>query len=493
MASPPDRSENPSNRRLLKVSRLTDPTATRFLAHLRRALHEATLTVSAMVAAAAAAAWLDPGPASAVLGAVLALSLARSHLAAARHGWREAFATLPVVSLGTLAIGALLHHLPWVGALAFIGVVALVVWLRRFGPLAQRVGRLVSLPLATILVVPPLPHDGRWGGSPAATLLVPMAVALAALAAVWLAQRVGRLLGWLSPPPAAAATAAPPAAPSALKPPPQVRLALQMMAALAGAFVVGLLVFPAHWRWVVLTAFLVNSGSLGGIDVLRKSVLRVLGAAAGTVLAMAVAGHAGADPATLGALILACIFAGVFLRIFGYGWWVLAVTLALALLQSLEPAAAPLLLWQRVLEIVIGAVIGVAAAWFVFPIQSVDILRRRLAGALAAMAEALDPETAERLPEKVAGPMLLVTQMRPVFRAHRLARRRAALQPVEWIDALAACEAPVIALASRGETPGAVRQAIGAARKAMREPAQIGAALVALRDALSRAQAPTAP
>ncbi len=458
-------------------------TAARFLASLLRALREAVLTVLAMAVAAAAGAWLDPGPGSAVLAAVLALSLSRSHLVADRRGWLEALATLPLLGLATLAIGALLHRLPWVGAAAFVAVVSMSSWLRRFGPLAQRFGRLLALPMATILVVPPLPHSARWSGW--LEWLLPIVVALLALGAVLLAQLAGRLLRWLPPPAAREPAQAPAAAtPSAMKPSAPVRLALQMAAALSCAFVVGLLAFPAHWRWLVLTAFLVNIGSLGGIDVVRKSVLRIAGAAGGTVLAMAVAGHAGADPATVGTLILACVFVGVFLRVFGYGWWVLAVTLALALLQTFEPAAAPLLLWQRVLEIVIGALIGVAAAWFVFPIPSADILRRRIAVALAAMSEAMDPAVAERFSEKVAGPMILVRQMRPVFRAHRVVHRRAELQPLAWIDTLAACEAPVLALLARGETPGAVRKAIGAARKAVREPAALGAALDALLAAL---------
>ena len=453
-----------------------------FLASLLRALREATLTVLSIAVAAAAAAWLDPGPASAVLAAVLALSLSRSHLAADRRGWLEALATLPLLGLATLAIGELLHRLTWLGAAVFVAVVSTSAWIRRFGPLAQRFGRLLALPMATILVVPPLPHSARWPGWLA--WLLPMAVALLALGAVLLAQVAGRLLRWLPPRAAREPAEAPAASTSTMKPSAPVRLALQMAAALSCAFVVGFLAFPAHWRWLVLTAFLVNIGSLGGIDVLRKSVLRIAGAAGGTVLAMAVAGHAGADPATVGALILACVFVGVFLRVFGYGWWVLAVTLALALLQTFEPAAAPLLLWQRLLEIVIGALIGVAAAWFVFPIPSADILRRRIAGALAAMSEAMDPAVAERFAEKVAGPMILVRQMRPVFRAHSFLHRRAELQPLAWIDTLAACEAPVLALLARGETPGAVRKAIGAARKAVREPAALGPALDELLAAL---------
>lgn len=460
--------------------------ASRATAILLRALREAVVTVLATAGAAAASQWAQSGAASAVLGAVLALSLARSHLAAERRGWLEALALLPVVSLAAMGVGLLLREWPWPGAAVFTAVVAASSWIRRFGPLAQRLGRLVTLPFVTLLVVPPLP---RPAGplAPVMALVAPVAIALMALACVLVAQRVGRLLGWLPATTPAAAPAPPASAPGTLRPSAPVRLALQMGVALAVAFAVGLLAFPTHWRWLVLTALLVNTGSIGRFDVVRRGALRVGGAAGGTVLAMAIAGHAAGGAGTVAALILACVFVGVFLRPLGYGWWVLCITLALALLQQLQPAAAPLLLWQRLGEIAIGAVISIAAAALVFPIPSLDILRKRVAGALAAMSDALDPQAAERHPETIAGAMILVRQMRPVFRAHRLARPSSVARPADWIDTLLACEAPVLALVERGQAPGAVRKAVGAARKAMREPVEIGPALGMLREALEAA------
>jgi uncharacterized membrane protein YccC len=237
----------------------------------------------------------------------------------------------------------------------------------------------------------------------------------------------------------------------------------------------------------VLTAFIVNSGNRGRQDVVYKSALRIAGAAAGTVVALAAAAVAPASGPAAAALILASVFLGVWLRPAGYGWWALFVTLALALLQALQPGAPPPLLWQRLLEILIGAAIGLAAAWFVLPIRSTDVLRKRIAEALAAMSEALDPQVAERGPQAVVAALKRVEQLRPSFRARHLALRRwQPLQPVDWIDTLLACRDAVVALADRGETPGVVRKAVVAARKAMREPAEIGAALAALRQALER-------
>ena len=73
----------------------------------------------------------------------------------------------------------------------------------------------------------------------------------------------------------------------------------------------------------------------------------------------------------------------------------------------------------------------------------------------------------------------------PAFRASRMATRRFRdVQPADWIDVLLACRTPALALIERSETPPSVRRMVGAARKAMREPAQILPALLMLRDSL---------
>ncbi len=455
---------------------------------LRRSLREALLSLVAMLATLACTQWLEPGPASGVLGAVLSLSLARSHLADARRGTREALVALPLVALVCVGIGALLHLAPWPGALVFVAAMAVSIWVRRFGARAARLGTLLALPLMTILVVPQLPQ--RAGVLPPS--IVPVAVGLLALAFVLLVQALGRRLGWIEPADGAGDVAPVPAA-SAMRPSPHARMALQMAVALGAAFAIGYLVFAPHWRWIVLTAYIVNSGNRGRQDVVYKSVLRVLGAAAGSVAAVGLAGLVPQAGPGLAAWILASVFLGVWLRPAGYGWWALFLTLALALLQAFEPAAGPLLLWQRLLEIVLGAAIGVAAAWFVLPVRSTDVLRKRIAEALAAIADALDPQAAERRADRVVAAIRRVEQLRPSFRARHLALRRwQPLQPHDWIALLADCEAPVLALVQRAETPGAVRKAVGAARQAMREPARIAPALAALRQALASAGATVA-
>jgi hypothetical protein len=76
------------------------------------------------------------------------------------------------------------------------------------------------------------------------------------------------------------------------------------------------------------------------------------------------------------------------------------------------------------------------------------------------------------------------------FRAsRRFSRRWRSLQPADWVDVLSACRHRATALIESGQTPAAVRRALGDARKAMREPTAIKPALEDLR----RAMDPAAP
>jgi hypothetical protein len=127
----------------------------------------------------------------------------------------------------------------------------------------------------------------------------------------------------------------------------------------------------------------------------------------------------------------------------------------------------------------------------VLPVRSADVLRRRLADALAALGEALDPAHAPRSAAPFTHALDAAESLAPAFRAARaLGLRPAWRQPADWIDALAACRAPATALIDRGVTPGSVRRAVGAARQALREPERLLPALEGLREALEAAGEP---
>lgn len=428
---------------------------------------------------------IAPGAGAAILAVVLCLSLSRSHLDENARGRMEAALVLPVVSLVATGVGVLLHHAPWLGAAVFIAGMFVSIWLRRFGMMAQRAGTLIALPLLVLLVTPYVPAapDGLLPPP-----LAPVAIALLALLWVSVLHALARRVRWL--PPARVAEPATPANanPNALRPIASTRMAIQMALALSIAFAIGYGVFADRWAWIVLTAFIVLSGNRGRLDVMYKSGQRVLGAAGGTLVALTIGVHVGGHNTATVALMLAAIFFGVWLRPISYGWWALLVTLALALLQGFDGVSTQALLgllMTRMEEIVMGAVIGVAVAWWVLPVRSEDALRLRIAQALAALSEALDPATPVRTPDAFIAALEKVDEMAPAFRASRaVAGKYRALHEADWIDALHACRAPAVALIEKSETPGAVRNAVGAARKAMRVPEEILPAMQQLKKAL---------
>ncbi|MBD8873221.1 FUSC family protein [Rhodanobacter sp. DHB23] len=446
------------------------------LSTMLRALPEAITAMLAALLTLACAQWLAPGPGSAVLAVVLSLSLARSRLDRDHRGQLEAAIALPAVGLAATGVGWLLLHAPWIGATAFTVGVASSVWLRQFGELARRASRLVALPFVTVLTVPHL-SGAQHGRLPAA--LVPILVALLALAWVSLLDVLGRRMGWLVDERKrhAAAPARAPARQARLS--ATTRMALQMAVALALAFAVGHLGFGEHWPWVVLTAFIVHSGNRGRLEVAYKSLLRLAGAAGGCIAAALLAVPADAHGGA--ALILLALFLGTWLRQINYAWWALFVTVALALLQNYAGLPAASAMTLRLAAIAVGAAIGVATAWLVLPVRSTDVLRRRLADALAALGEALDPAVERRDAAAFVRALDDVESLAPAFRVARMLGLR---QPADWIDVLTTCRAPAVALIGQGATPGHVRRAVGAARQALREPERLLDALKTLRDAL---------
>ena len=229
-----------------------------------------------------AGAWFRGAGRGVVPLAVAKPSRSRPSAAASR-----AAIALPVVGLIAAGVGALLHHAPWFGALVFVAGMFTSIWLRRFGPMARR--RRFAARIAFRRPVDDAIRSGK-GGQPT-TCGAGSRGHCTARAAV----------GGERPARAGAAHALFAAASARnpnlrqqrrghrqripLRPIASTRMAIQMAVALTAAFVVGYVFFAERWAWVVLTAFIVISGNRGRLDVAYKSVLRVLGAAAGTLVA----------------------------------------------------------------------------------------------------------------------------------------------------------------------------------------------------------------
>jgi hypothetical protein len=443
------------------------------------ALRSAAVTIVAVAVTLGIALLLDPEPGAAVFGMLLAITLSRSQLERDLRGRLEAGIALPLVSLAGLGVGVLLVTVPPLGAAVFAVGVAASVYLRRFGPLWRRIGGLIALPFTALLVAPV--HSERLG--PVLSAVGALVLGLVAWAAVTLLQLAAirlRILPRPRPVPAGERT---PPRPGGMQPDATTRLALQMLVTVGLAFVVGFLAFPDRWSWVVVTALTVTLGNVGRADVADKAVQRVIGAGAGSLVAL---GALLVPDLQLGAgiaIVLLVLFAGLVLRPFGYVWWALAITVVLALAQSLT--AGPFTLGERWEEIVVGGVLAVAVAGLLLPVPSEAVVRRRIAEALGALSDWLaivapgrdapDPAApgAEAAAHRVHAALDGLDRAgRPFDDMRRWLPRRLRPRAVGWLAATRAGTAESLA-APRA----AARRPLGEARKALREPGALQSAL----------------
>jgi hypothetical protein len=289
----------------------------------------------------------------------------------------------------------------------FVVGMAGAVWLRRYGDVGRRTGTLTAIVLTATLVTPgPVVPVGpgaptRWWGA---------VVAVLALCWVRLSWYVAERVGLLSP--AAAGVAAPPVPPRAVdaaapwhrRLPVSTKLALQMAAALTGGFAAGRSVFGLHWTWTVLTAYIVSAGNRGRADVAQKAVLRIAGAAVGTLVATALANAFSPHNDWSVVTIFVILAVAVWLRPLSYAFWAGGVTAALALLYGFYGEQGDHLLLDRLEGILLGASIAVVAAWVILPVRNIDVIRRQLAVAVRTIASQMPTDGHEMVlrPEAVA-------------------------------------------------------------------------------------------
>jgi uncharacterized membrane protein YccC len=255
-------------------------------------------------------------------------------------------------------------------------------------------------------------------------------------------------------------------------------MAVQMGLALGAAFVIGRFAFTPRWTWMVLTAFIVCSGSRGRGDVVYKSLLRIAGAACGTVVATLLAGVFGPRDARSIVLIFVVLAVATWLRSLSYAYWAGCVTAVLALLQGYFGEVGTGLLLTRLEEILLGAAIGVLVSWTVLPVRTNQVVRRRIADALATLADLLaavrrDPARLEGLGARFEGELELIEQVAAPVRAHRLFLHRLPRHRLlgrfaaghletdtahlaDAIDAVERCREPARALIQMAATPGDV-------------------------------------
>ncbi|MHA6762135.1 FUSC family protein [Streptacidiphilus sp. PAMC 29251] len=362
------------------------------------------------------------------------------------------FAVLAGVATWT---GLQLTDRPVLGAAVFVALMSLSIWSRRFGARATRTGAMVLLALVAALIVPTAAARGTaWPLCGWAAL-----VGLIAFGWVQAVRRTAdRLTRTPRPAPQAAARAGKPKHGLRVS----TRMALQMAVSLAAAFVAGHLFFGVHWQWTVLSAMVVNTGTVGRGDVVLKGVERTAGAIGGTLLAAALALAIRPGGALCITLIFVVLAVATLLRRTSYAFWAAGLTTAMSLLYGYFGESAGPLLETRLQALAMGAALTVATAWLLTPVRTGEVLRGRFARAQAALTALL---TARRAGQDTTTALArfehAVAELEAIARPLELHRRIAARpgpssapHRADVIDALRACR-----LAVRGPAPDAASAA----------------------------------
>jgi multidrug resistance protein MdtO len=198
-----------------------------------------------------------------------------------------------------------------------------------------------------------------------------------------------------SPPPARAPTRPPLLAPDATSNPVYMQFALKTLLAVLVAYV---FYTGAHWQGahtVMLTSFIVAQPSLGATTL--RAVLRVVGAAIGSVLALALIVFAVPhldDIVGLLAISLPVIALGAWgaagSERTNYAGTQLMFTFAMGMLeQGFTPTSELTPVRDRLLGIVLGVVLSLAIHALIAPETEGELVRQRLAGLLRQLGELL--------------------------------------------------------------------------------------------------------
>ena len=278
-----------------------------------------------------------------ILAVVLAMTLGRREGGRSGRSRVLSLVLLPVVAILAMEVGTLIADHATLGDAAFVVAVSGGIWLRRFGPGYARAGTLLTLPFIALLITP-APSLSQGGSDQRVWTAVIALVAVGwVTAAQWADGKVthGRQLANRADPADPTAPAAEPAAPPAAtarpakrRLPASTRMAAQMAVALAAAFAIGRWFYPDHWSWMVVTAYIVGSGNRGRGDVTYKSLLRIAGAAFGTIAATLVAGQFPAGDKTPIVIIFVVLAVAGWLRSLNYAYWAAGMTAVLALLNG---------------------------------------------------------------------------------------------------------------------------------------------------------------
>ncbi|MGK5630913.1 FUSC family protein [Streptomyces sp. URMC 123] len=319
-------------------------------------------------------------------------------------------ALLPVVGFPVLALAAALHGLPAVRDGAFLAVVLVGVYARRWGPRGHALGIFAFMMFFATQFLQAVPGQ-----------LPELYAAIATALAVSSAVRFGLWCFERRTPP----TALPVLPAQRALARPTTRQAVQCTLACALALAVGQAVSHERWYWAVGTAWwiFVNTASRG--ETLVRGFRRVVGTVSGIALGLLVAVPLHGAPAPTAALVAVCVFGIFYTAGPSYSWMMFFVTIMAGLLYGLLGVLHPGLLALRLEQTAVGALAAALAVVLVLPVTTHAATDAWIRRALLCVRECA-AEAARRLAgDESADPSPRVAELELL-----LGRVRAALAPL---------------------------------------------------------------
>lgn len=268
---------------------------------------------------------------------------------------RVTTALLPVAGFPVLALATTLHGVTMARDAAFLAVVFVGVYARRWGPRGHALGIFAFMSFFVTQFLHAVPAQ-------LPELYAAVGLALLAAGAV-------RFLVWpierRTPP-----VAVPPGLPGTGLARPTTRQAFQATAACLVALSIGQVLSEDRWYWAVGTVWwiFVNTSSRG--ETLVRGFRRVLGTVVGIVVVLLVAIPLHGAPVPTAALVAVAVFGIFYTAAVSYSWMMLAVTVMAGLLYGLLGVLDLHLLVLRLAETGVGALCAALAVLLVLPVTT---------------------------------------------------------------------------------------------------------------------------
>lgn len=191
---------------------------------------------------------------------------------------------------------------------------------------------------------------------------------------------------------------------------PSTRLAIQIGVAAVAAMLIGGAISPEHWYWAVLTAFVVFNGAGNRGEILARGGHRLVGTLLGLPLGVGAAVAVGDRPWAQLTVMVVCVFFAFYLARVAYLLQTLFITVLVVVLYAMIGGFDIEVLTVRLAETMVGATVGIVAAFAIVSTGTRTEYRDRVDAHLTVMGRLIDQAVAAVAQPGTPSPVFITTR-----------------------------------------------------------------------------------